>query len=62
MAACLHGDMPYSGKAVKSGAATPYTTSVDVNVLDRCRSLQSGSACHGITRDPVLLLASDDEA
>ena len=31
MAACLHGDTPYSGKAVTSGSATPYTTSVDVN-------------------------------
>ena len=31
MAASLHGDTPYSGKAVTSGSATPYTTSVDVN-------------------------------
>ena len=31
MAACLHGDTPYFGKAVTSGSATPYTTSVDVN-------------------------------
>ena len=31
MAASLHGDTPYSGKAVTSVPATPYTTSVDVN-------------------------------
>ena len=31
MAASLHGDTPYSGKAVTSGSATPYTTSADVN-------------------------------
>ena len=31
MAASPHGDTPDSGKAVTSGSATPYTTSVDVN-------------------------------
>jgi hypothetical protein len=32
VAACLHGDTPYSGKAVTSVPVTPYTTPVDVNV------------------------------
>ena len=32
MAASLHGDTPYSGKAVTSVPVTPYTTSVDVNI------------------------------
>ena len=33
MAASLHGNTPYSGKRVTSGSVTPYTTSVDVNVI-----------------------------
>src|ERR1700758_3788377 len=33
MAASLHGDTPYSGRRVTSVPVTPYTTSVDVNLI-----------------------------
>ena len=35
VAASHHGDTPYSGNSVTSVPVTPYTTSVDVNPLDR---------------------------
>jgi hypothetical protein len=35
VAASLQGDTPYSGKTVTSIPATPYTTSVDVNLTAR---------------------------
>jgi hypothetical protein len=40
VAASHHGDTPYSGNSVTSVPVTPYTTSVDVNVvwLYHCRS------------------------
>ena len=46
MAASLHGDTPYSGKAVTSGSATPYTTSVDVNDHDAPRLTLVITAAH----------------
>ena len=60
MAASLHGDTPYSGKAVTSGSVTPYTTSVDVNWM--ARDTKHGERWDGppdiwsgISQDDVLL-------
>ena len=56
MAASLHGDTPYSGKAVTSVSVTPYTTSVDVNrdgyVPFLNRSLDSRSRLSPVGRTP----------
>jgi hypothetical protein len=57
VAASRHGDTPDEGKPVTPGSATPYTTSVDVNVdpatlavlRDRARSL--GQSLSGYLRD-----------